>query len=150
MRWLVLPLLLVACGGTKPEPEEPKPAPPAPAAEPDSLALHGALVDTHKKAVEACFGGFGKGAPYAGTFTIAGGGVSEAAVEALSDGHGPLPADCIAKHFRAMEVPAGTADGALAVRFAVENPDCDLPACKEKDLPCTFKRDIACTVVIDP
>ncbi len=145
-------LLLICLIGCASEPvEEPRTPEPAENRQPvDNNERQDAFVATHKKAVESCFGGFGKGAPYAGSFTIAGGSVTEATITALSeDEHGQLPADCIAKHFRDMTVPDGMADGALNGRFAVENPDCDLPACKSKDLPCTFKRDIACTVVLE-
>ena len=142
--------LVAACGGAKQtsaEPKDPSDSPPSVESEEDGDPLHEALVETHRSAVEACFGGFGKGASYAAELTVADGAVSEAEVTPLSDGHGPLPADCIAKHFKAMKVPGDTSG--VSARFAVENDDCSLPECGEQDLPCHFKRDIRCSVVVD-
>lgn len=111
--------------------------------------LHAALVVAHRQAVQTCFGGFGKGAPYAVDMTVSGGAVSDAAVEPIAQGYGEPPRDCIGKRFRALAVPAGQGDGHVRARFAVKNPSCDLPTCAESDLPCRAKRDIDCSVVID-
>lgn len=152
MRWtmwlsaLAVGCTLLGCGGAEKKAETPKPTPDA--APPSDDAVHEALVVLHKKATEECFGGFGKGAPYAMSLTIAGGTISGAEATPLSEKHGEFPADCVQKHFTGGDL-AGTDKTTMSARFAVENPDCDLPACPEKDLPCTFKRDIACTVIID-
>ena len=144
---LTLLALLVGCGGPS---SQPVTADAAPSAEPGGDdPLHAALVDTHKKAVETCFGGFGKGAPYSARLSLADGAVTDASVEALGQGHGELPSDCLVKHFRAMAVPAAVGSTRVSARFAVATDDCAVPTCGERDLPCHFKRDIACSVVID-
>jgi hypothetical protein len=140
---------LLGCGSSKSEPAAPKEAAHEEADTGGDDPLHAALVDTHKTAVEECFGGFGKGAPYSAKLRVDGRAVTEAAVEPLSEGHGELPRDCIAKHFRAMAVPASVDSTQVHARFAVQTDDCAVPACGERDLPCQFKRDIACSVVID-
>jgi hypothetical protein len=148
-----LVLAFLGCSDPK-EPQAPPPDPapadpePEPSAEPAAGdPLHEALVETHRHAVEECFGGFGKGAPYSADLEVADGKVTAAAIEPLSDGHGKLPADCIAKHFKAMSPPGGSTH--IKARFAVKNDDCPAADCGENDLPCHFKRDIACSVVVD-
>ena len=148
MRWMALLLgLAVGCGSPEKKVEEPKPKQEN-ESPPDDNAVHEALVALHKKATGECFGGFGKGAPYAMTMKIGKGKILSAEATGLSDKHGEFPADCVQGYFTGADL-AGTDRNELSARFAVENPDCDLPACPAKDLPCTFKRDIACTVIID-
>jgi hypothetical protein len=137
---------LVACSSQKKEVEEP---PVQENDAPPSLdEVHDALVAIHKRATEECFGGFGKGAPYSMSLKIGKGKIVGAQATPLSDKHGPFPTDCVQDEFTGSDL-AGTDRNELSARFAVDNPDCDLPACPENDLPCTFKRDIACTVVIE-
>lgn len=142
---LGLLLGLAACGGAETQPAAPSQQNDEPTSRQE---VHDALVVIHKAAVEACFGGFGKGAPYAVSMKIGNGKIVSAEATPLSDKHGELPKDCIEKHFVDGDL-GGTAEQEISARFAVDNPDCDLPACPATDLPCTFKRDIACTVVID-
>jgi hypothetical protein len=146
-------LAWMGCGEPK-EPVTPKPEPTAASSTPEPAPqeagadpLHAALVETHRHAVEECFGGFGKGAPYSADLVIDGGSVTEAKIEGIGEGYGKLPSDCIAKHFKAMSPPGDSTH--VRARFAVNNPDCPAAECPETDLPCHFKRDIACSVVVD-
>ena len=141
---------LCACGGDDKKVEAPSPSPEPALEEPASFdAVHDALVDIHKEAVEECFGGFGKGAPYAVEMTLGDGKIANAVASPLAeDSHGQLPKDCIEKHFVGKELPP-TDRQKISGRFAVKNDSCDRPECPPKDLPCTFKRDIACTVILD-
>lgn len=139
--------VLAACGGGETKVAEPPPTQQN-EAPPSNREVHDALVTLHKKAVETCFGGFGKGAPYALSMKLGKGRIVSAVATALSDRHGELPKGCIEDAFTGADL-AGTDANELDARFAVENPDCELPACPPNDLPCTFIRDIACTVVID-
>lgn len=138
---------LAACGSTQSEQTTPtgEPTTPATSAPPDRSQLHAALVTAHKKAVDVCFGGFGKGAPYSADLTIDGGSVSAASFEPLNSKFPDIPKDCLEKTFKAM--PMAGASEKLHVEFAVKNDGCAEPACEKDDLKCTFERDISCSVV---
>lgn len=138
-------LALLGCGGAE------TPAAPAPTSAPqaaDDGAVHRALVKLHKHAVETCFGGFGKGAPYALALSLEGGTVKSAEVRQLSSKHAPIPVDCVRDAFVGQSL--GTTQSSLAARFAVLNDACAEPKCADGDRPCATERDIACSVVIDP
>ncbi|MFO0548391.1 MAG: hypothetical protein U0271_08395 [Polyangiaceae bacterium] len=136
-------LFVAACGGSdKPHTADSA----APAA--DRSELQTALVETHKKVVSECFGGFGKGVPYSASFTVSGDSVTAVSLTALVESAVDLPRDCMVQRFQAMKLPAGVAP-TLKVRFAVKNAQCAEPACAKDDLPCTFARDIRCSVVVD-
>lgn len=137
-------IVVFGCGGS-----EPAPAVQTNEAPPNEEAVHRALVKLHKHAVETCFGGFGKGTPYALTLGVAKGAVASAEVRQLSSKHAPIPVDCIRDAFVGQDL-AGTARTSLTVRFAVLNSSCTQPACAEGDRECAVARDIACSVVIDP
>ncbi len=138
---------LAGCGSAEPEPATPTPSgEPTPAKGPDHEQLHAALVTAHKKAVDVCFGGFGKGAPYAADLTMESGSVTAAAFEPLNSKFPDIPIECLDKTFKAM--PMAGASEKVHVEFAVKNESCDVPACEKDDLKCTFERDISCSVVI--
>jgi hypothetical protein len=142
---LLFAVMLVGCGGgdnraATPEPESKGAVRPA---------THEALVAVHRNAVGACFGGFGKGMPYAVTMQVAGGRVAAAAASPLGEKFGDFPKACVEKQFTGADL-AGAAPGEIRARFAVRNPTCALPACPPSDLPCTARRDISCSVVVDP
>lgn len=138
-------VVLFACGGAEPA------TPPAQTNEapPSDDAVHRALVKLHTHAVETCFGGFGKGAPYALTLDIVKGTITRAEVRQLSSKHAPIPADCVRDAFVGQGL-AGTPSTGLSARFAVLNPACAEPACADGDRACSVARDISCSVVIDP
>jgi hypothetical protein len=141
---------LGACSSGTSEPVAPEPTASASAAAepaPSGDGLRGELVEAHKHAVEACFGGFGKGVPYAAELTVADGAITEAKVEPLDPAVTSLPGDCIAKHFRGQKLSG--AGASVRARFGVKDPDCPAASCPAKDLPCVFRHDIACSIVID-
>jgi hypothetical protein len=138
-------LLLGACGGGQSEPPQLVQQNERPS---DDEEVHRALVGLHKRAVEECFGGFGKGAPYAAKLAIGKGTVLGAEVTQLSWKHAPLPTSCIVDKFVGQAL-AATTRTELQARFAVLNPDCKLPSCPADDRECSIRRDIGCSVVID-
>lgn len=142
-----LAIALAACGSTPSEQTTPTADPTASAtsAPPDRSQLHAALVTAHKKAVDVCFGGFGKGAPYAADLGVDGGTVTSAKFEPLNSKFPDIPTECLEKTFKAM--PMAGATEKLHVEFAVKNDACAEPACEKDDLKCTFERDISCSVV---
>lgn len=133
-----------ACGGGEPQPATPT-ATASAAEAPGGEQLHAALVAAHKKAVDVCFGGFGKGAPYAADLTIDAGSVTAATFEPLHSKFPDIPKECLEKTFKAM--PLAGATRTLHVEFAVKNESCAAPSCEKDDLKCTFERDISCSVV---
>lgn len=138
---------IAGCGAAEPEPTTPTPTGEAPPAKsPDRAQLHAALVTAHKKAVDVCFGGFGKGAPYAADLTLESGAVTAASFEPLNKKFPDIPIDCLDKTFKAM--PMAGASEKVHVEFAVKNESCSTPTCEKDDLKCTFERDISCSVVI--
>jgi hypothetical protein len=143
-RLILVAVVLVGCsGGAKPAE-----VPPPQSKGPVSAATHEALVAAHRSAVGACFGGFGKGMPYAVAMKVAKGKVTAAEASPLGEKYGAFPKECVEKHFAGADL-AGTDQKELRARFAVRNPACDRPACPPDDLPCTARRDIACSVVVD-
>lgn len=135
-------VVLAACGSAEPTPTNPTSEPEAKV---DPTALHAALVAAHKKAVDVCFGGFGKGAPYAADLTLEGGTVRAVSFEPLNSKFPDIPKDCLERTFQAM--PMANATEHLHVEFAVANDACAVPTCEKDDLKCTFERDISCSVV---
>ena len=145
MGWrMLVALVLVGCGGG----EKPAEAPRQESNASDSAAMHEALVAVHRNAVGACFGGFGKGMPYAVTMKVGKGKVLAAEASPLGEKYGAFPKECVERQFVGADL-AGTDRNDIRARFAVRNPACDRPACPPDDLPCTARRDIACSVVID-
>lgn len=139
-------VMITGCGAAEPTPTPAPAESSTPASGTDHQKLHEALVAAHKKAVDVCFGGFGKGAPYAAELTIASGAVSGAAFSPLNKKFTEIPTDCLDKTFKAM--PMAGESGTFSVEFAVKNEACSLPMCEKDDLKCTFERDIACSVVL--
>lgn len=145
MRWeLLVAVVLIDCGGEA----KPAGAPKQESKGPVSAATHDALVAVHRNTVGACFGGFGKGMPYAVTMKVAGGRVATAVASPLGEKYGDFPKTCVEKQFTGADL-AGATRSELSARFAVRNSACALPACPPNDLPCTARRDISCSVIVD-
>ncbi len=145
--WALL-FVVSACGGDKPPAAPQRGDKQRSEQAVDLKALHTQLVQLHKSAVVKCFGGFGKGAPYALKLTMAQGKVAKVGVTTLNEKHRKLPDDCLRDAF-AGEPLGGGAINEIEARFAVDNPDCDVRPCHADDAACGIKRDIACSVVID-
>jgi hypothetical protein len=149
MKRTAIVVALVACSGGSAEPVAPEPEPTAAAtAEPKTAtSLRDQLVEPHERAVEECFGGFGKGVPYSAELTVESGAVTAAAVEPLDAAATAMPRDCVAKHFVGKPLsPSGTN---VRARFGVKDGSCPAHGCAANDLPCVFRHDIACSIVVE-
>jgi len=143
-------LLLAACGGNAKPP--PKPSPAKSAGPTPEEQLHELLVQAHTSAIEECFGGFGKGVPYAVELKLdRAGTVTEAKVSEVSP-EGPLVPKslCIQPYYRRLNAPSMHGkDASVSVRAGVKNDACERPECPPNNLACVFKADIRCSVVAD-
>ncbi len=145
-------LLLAACGGNgKPAKPPPKPPPEKPAGPTPEGQLHVLLVEAHVSAIEECFGGFGKGVPYAVEMMVdRTGKVTEARVYELPDGPMVPKSFCIHQHYARIDGPSlHGKDAIVTVKAGVNNDACDRPECPPNNLGCVFKADIRCSVVAD-
>lgn len=145
-----LALLLAACGGNEKPPKpppEPQPAGPTPEEQ-----LQDLLVQAHTSAIEECFGGFGKGVPYAVELKLdRAGKVTEAKVGELSPDGPMVPKSmCIQQYYRRLDAPSQHGkDASVSVKAGVKNDACERPECPPNNLACVFKADIRCSVVAD-